>query len=59
MAKPNDDATVRQAPLFRGLDDDSAASLRGTMSPVKVSKGNSLFKEGDEGDRLFVVLEGK
>ena len=59
MAKPNDDATVRQAPLFRGLDEDSAASLRGTMTPVKVSKGNTLFKEGDEGDRLYVVLEGK
>ena len=59
MAKPNDDATVRQAPLFRGLDDGSAASLRGTMSPVKISKGNTLFKEGDEGDRLYVVLEGK
>jgi len=59
VAKPNDDATVRQAPLFRGLDDDSAASLRGTMSPVKISKGNTLFKEGDKGDRLYVVLEGK
>jgi len=59
VAKPNDDATVRQAPLFRGLDDGSAASLRGTMSPVKISKGNTLFKEGDEGDRLYVVLEGK
>ena len=59
MAKPNDDATVRQAPLFRGLDDESAVSLRGSMSPVKISKGGTLFKEGDEGDRLYVVLEGK
>jgi CRP-like cAMP-binding protein len=26
---------------------------------VKVTKGHTLFKEGDAGDRLFVVVEGK
>ena len=59
MAKANDDTVFRKAPLFRGLDDDSAASLRGTMTVVKVNKGHTLFKEGAEDDRLFVVLEGK
>jgi CRP-like cAMP-binding protein len=59
VAKANDDTVFRKAPLFRGLDDDSAASLRGTMTVVKVSKGHTLFKEGAEDDRLFVVLEGK
>jgi CRP-like cAMP-binding protein len=29
------------------------------MKEVKVSKGNTLFKEGDAGDRLFVVVDGK
>jgi CRP-like cAMP-binding protein len=29
------------------------------MTQVKVSKGQTLFKEGDAGDRLFVVVEGK
>jgi CRP-like cAMP-binding protein len=29
------------------------------MKEVKVSKGNTLFKEGDTGDRLFVVVDGK
>jgi CRP-like cAMP-binding protein len=29
------------------------------MTQVKVSKGHTLFKEGDAGDRLFVVVEGK
>lgn len=48
-----------QAPLFRGLDEAGAHSLRGTMVPVKISKGHTLFKEGDNGDRLFVVIEGK
>ena len=62
MASPkelNDEAVVRTAPLFSALDDESAASLRSSMTPVKVSKGNTLFKEGDAGDRLYVVVEGK
>ena len=29
------------------------------MTLVKVTKGHTLFKEGEEGDRLFVVLDGK
>jgi CRP-like cAMP-binding protein len=33
--------------------------LRESMTQVKVSKGQTLFKEGDAGDRLFVVVEGK
>ena len=55
----SDEAVVRTAPLFSALDDESAASLRASMTLVKVSKGNTLFKEGDAGDRLFVVVEGK
>ena len=54
-----DEETVRKAPLFSALDDASAASLRGSMTPVKVAKGKTLFKEGDAGDRLYVVVEGK
>jgi CRP/FNR family transcriptional regulator, cyclic AMP receptor protein len=55
----NDEAEVRKAPLFSALDDESSASLRESMIPVKVSKGSTLFKEGDAGDRLYVVVEGK
>ena len=55
----NDDAIVRKAPLFSALDDDSANSLIASMTKVKVAKGNTLFKEGDKGDKLFIVLDGK
>ena len=55
----SDEAVVRTAPLFSALDDESAATLRASMTMVKVPKGNTLFKEGDTGDRLFVVVEGK
>jgi CRP/FNR family cyclic AMP-dependent transcriptional regulator len=59
MAQKNDEEVIRRAPLFTALDDASAATLRESMTQVKVSKGQMLFKEGDAGDRLFVVVEGK
>ena len=59
MAQKNDEEVIRRAPLFTALDDASAATLRESMTQVKVSKGQTLFREGDAGDRLFVVVEGK
>jgi len=50
---------VRRAPLFTALDEASAVSLRASMDSVKISKGNILFAEGDDGDHLYVILEGK
>ena len=55
----NEESVVRKAPLFSALDDAASATLRESMTPVKVAKGNTLFKEGDAGDRLYVVVEGK
>ena len=54
-----DESVVRNAPLFSALDDESAAALRASMTVVRVMKGDTLFKEGDDGDRLYVVVDGK
>lgn len=54
-----DDQVVRRAPLFNALDDASAASLRSSMENVKLGKGTVLFSEGDIGDHLYVIVEGK
>ncbi len=59
MTKAADESVIRSAPLFSALSDEEAASLRSSMTLVKVTKGHTLFKEGEEGDRLFVVLDGK
>jgi CRP/FNR family transcriptional regulator, cyclic AMP receptor protein len=58
---PVEDAegVLRRAPLFEGLDDESARALRRQMSEVKLSRGDHLFLEGQDGDRLYVVLDGK
>jgi len=50
---------LRQAPLFSGLDDEAAQSLRSSMTDIRLARGEVLFREGDTGDRLYVVTEGK
>ena len=50
---------VRKAPLFTALDDAAAASLRSAMTPVKINRGGVLFAEGDAGDQVYIVTEGK
>ena len=56
---PVDESIVRKAPLFTALDDAAAASLRSSMETVRLSKGGTLFTEGDAGDHLYVIIEGK
>ncbi len=54
-----DEAVIRKAPIFSGLDEAAVTSLRSSMTFVKLRKGQSLFKEGDDGDHLFIVSNGK
>ena len=54
-----DNDVVRQAPLFSALDDEAATALRASMAETKLRRGEVLFHEGDSGDRLYVVLDGK
>jgi CRP/FNR family transcriptional regulator, cyclic AMP receptor protein len=52
-------AVLRRSPLFEALDDENVPLLRRQMAEVKVSRGEHLFNEGDDGDALYVVLDGK
>ena len=54
-----DDEVVRQAPLFAALDDDAAQALLATMTRIRIGRGEAVFHEGDPGDRLYVIVEGK
>ena len=53
------DDDLSHASLFSALDEDAAAALRATMIPVDLPRGHVLFNEGDPGDRLYVIDEGK
>jgi CRP/FNR family cyclic AMP-dependent transcriptional regulator len=50
---------LRRAPLFEGLDEDNARVLRRQMTEIRLNRGEHLFLEGQDGDRLYVVLDGK
>lgn len=50
---------VRRAPLFAALDDEGATALIRTMNRSRMERGDVLFREGDAGDRLYVIAEGK
>ena len=50
---------VRRAPLFQALDDEAASALQGQMSLARLERGDVLFYEGDRGDTLYVIAEGK
>ncbi|MEY9214212.1 CRP/FNR family cyclic AMP-dependent transcriptional regulator [Thermobifida halotolerans] len=50
---------LSKAPLFEALDEDGAAALRSSITEVRLGRGQTLFSEGDEGDRLYVMLSGK
>jgi CRP/FNR family cyclic AMP-dependent transcriptional regulator len=56
---PHEEEVVRKAPLFTALDEAAAASLRASMDSVKIAKGSILFKEGDDGEHLYVIIDGK
>jgi CRP/FNR family cyclic AMP-dependent transcriptional regulator len=56
---PVDQDVVRRAPLFAALDDEAAATLMESMTPTLMERGDILFREGDQGDRLYVIREGK
>jgi len=53
------DDYLRQAPLFAALDDEAAGALRRSMAEVRLTRGEVLFHEGQSGDRLYVVTDGK
>jgi CRP/FNR family transcriptional regulator, cyclic AMP receptor protein len=50
---------LRRAPLFESLDEEETRALRAGVTDVELARGERLFDEGDVGDRLFVVLDGK
>ncbi len=50
---------LRETPLFSSLDEEATGSLRASMTETELERGEVLFNEGDSGDRLYVVLDGK
>ena len=54
-----DHDVVRRAPLFSALDDEASRALQAEMTRTRMERGDVLFREGDRGDTLYVIAEGK
>lgn len=50
---------ISQVPLFEGLDEEQQRSLRAKMGQTTLRRGEILFEEGDQGNRLYIITEGK
>jgi CRP/FNR family transcriptional regulator len=53
------DGVLARVPLFAALNDEAASSLAAVMTTRSVPRGHVVFREGEAGDRLFVVIDGK
>lgn len=56
---PREEQLLRSAPLFGGMDAENARSLIGMMLRREVRKGETIFREGEEGAAMFVIVKGK
>lgn len=54
-----DENIVRSSPLFAALDDDGKQAVLSSMTQEDFHRGSIVFREGDPGDRLFIIASGK
>jgi CRP-like cAMP-binding protein len=50
---------LRRAGIFQGVDPESVEALAGEFEVVDAPRGTVLFREGEPGESLFIVLSGK
>ena len=53
-----DDSRLQKSAIFRGFDAESVASIASLGRVESVPGGNVIFREGEPGNYLYVVLEG-
>jgi CRP/FNR family transcriptional regulator len=50
---------LRKIPMFAGLSDEAMEKVLASLSERKLDGGRVLFNQGDPGDELVIVKEGK
>jgi len=50
---------IGTVPLFAELSEEDRNTLTGLLSETNLKRGESLFHEGDAGDRLYIIVDGK
>ena len=62
MSHPANQMTLealRSVPLFASLDDDAARDLRNLLSEEVVPQNTRLFRQGDNGDAMYLIESGR
>lgn len=49
---------LKQVPLFRALNESEFSDLATEMQLCKFAKGESIIRQGDDGESLYILVEG-
>ncbi|MBC8163915.1 MAG: cyclic nucleotide-binding domain-containing protein [Roseiflexaceae bacterium] len=58
MSNPRVIEHLRKAEIFGGLTDEELVQIAAVCRAIKAPADTTIFNEGDEGDELFVLLDG-
>ena len=61
-AKAPDESALRllgRTPIFAPLPGGSLEHIAGRLAPMRLEAGSVVVREGDEGDRFYIVAEGE
>lgn len=51
--------TLSRAGIFQGVDPDAVVNLISQMQTESFPRGTTIFDEGEPGDTLYIIIEGK
>lgn len=51
--------TLAKAGIFQGVDAEAVDTLINEMETVTFARGTTIFDEGEPGDRLYIIIDGK
>ncbi len=54
-----DTSLIKQAAIFSDLDDDELTRIAEICTEQQFKFGQTIFNEGDPGNRLFIIAEGE
>lgn len=50
---------LKKLPVFTGLKSDALAELAGLMQEKQAKAQETIFKKGDKGDHMYIILDGE
>ena len=53
------DEVLTRAGLFQGVEAEAAEALAAGLTYADYTRGEAVFTEGEQGDTLFIVIQGK